>query len=160
MCGPDESACAGSLANPRLDRAREADCSLAAVGSRAWHAAGVHDGQGMIAVFADDICDTRAQSRGQPSYESLSGTLAEVSNNDKRPKSRRNLEPPFPHKPSEASCCAVENSDTYTASPPSNKRFRAAVLDLSRPTNKKQEAHQLKVALAASLRTAAGESGH
>ena len=150
VCGPDESARTGS--NPRLDRAREADCSLAAVGSRARQAAGVQNGQGRIAVFADDIYDTQAHDRGQPSDQSLFGTLAaraEVANND--PKSRLTIP---------SSCRAVENSDAYTTSPPSKKRVRAAVLDLSRPTSKKQEAHQLKVALAASLRTTAGELGH
>jgi hypothetical protein len=133
---------------------------VAAVGSRARQAAGVQNGQGRTAVFADDIYDTEAQDRGQPSDQSLFGTLAaraEVANNDKRPKIRYNLEPPIPHP---SSCRAVENSDAYTNSPPSKKRFRAAVLDLSRPTSKKQEAHQLKVALAASLRITTGELGH
>jgi hypothetical protein len=159
--GPDELALSPAAcgSNPRLDRAREAGCSFTAGPKLSSEppAAGAQKGQGAITVFADDVHDNQGRYWGQPPYHSLFGTLAQVTNNVKRPKNHRNMETLIFDKFS--SSCAVGNSDAHTHSPSSKKRCRAVVLGLSRPTSKKQEAHQLKIALAASLRTTEGQSG-
>lgn len=156
VCGPVELALSPAAcdSNPRLDKV----CSFAAgpMLSSSPPAAGAQ-GPYAITVFADEIHDDQGRYRGQPPYHSLFGTLTQVTNNVKRPKSHRNMETLLFDKFS--SSCAVENLDAHTPSPSSKKSCRAAVLGLSRPTSKKQEAQQLKIALAASLRTTAGESG-